>query len=438
MAKLTRTRLSLISLLLITLSISAAWLYWREDGRRAVPASGTAIEHKRMYVCPMHPQVRQESPGDCPICGMHLELEDNSSGMLMSHMDEHEHDQAPVVSGNAQSILGLRTARAESRDLNMRIHTVARVVADGGNEQVVTAPADGWIRHLHVAHTGVRVATGTPLFEFYSPDLEQRQRDYIDSLNRRDQLLNSITNMAGQNGEVLASLARERKRLRESLLRLGVATTTLDAIEKFRRPLETLTIVSRQPGLITAVSAREGAAVGPLSALYTVVNNNAVQIDVLLAPSQLAALSMPVQLELVHGSVHDDEKISASLSLKQAVFNSALQSYSVRTSIVSPAGEPSLMLQPGAVLDVDVVGEVQHTLAVPREALLEGANGSFVVAMMDANHFVPRRVTSGVVDQHWVGIDAGLEAGDIVVTDGQFMLDAASTFERTFAGTAIN
>ena len=30
---------------------------------------------KQIYTCPMHPQIRQEGPGNCPICGMALELE---------------------------------------------------------------------------------------------------------------------------------------------------------------------------------------------------------------------------------------------------------------------------------------------------------------------------------------------------------------------------
>ncbi len=30
---------------------------------------GEAVE----YTCPMHPEVRQEGPGSCPICGMGLE-----------------------------------------------------------------------------------------------------------------------------------------------------------------------------------------------------------------------------------------------------------------------------------------------------------------------------------------------------------------------------
>src|SRR5664280_1315778 len=29
---------------------------------------------KAIYTCPMHPEVQQEQPGDCPKCGMALEL----------------------------------------------------------------------------------------------------------------------------------------------------------------------------------------------------------------------------------------------------------------------------------------------------------------------------------------------------------------------------
>ena len=39
----------------------------------AAPASSTAA--KRIYTCPMHPEVRQEGPGACPKCGMALEPE---------------------------------------------------------------------------------------------------------------------------------------------------------------------------------------------------------------------------------------------------------------------------------------------------------------------------------------------------------------------------
>ena len=35
-----------------------------------VVASSSA---KVIYTCPMHPEIQQDHPGDCPKCGMHLE-----------------------------------------------------------------------------------------------------------------------------------------------------------------------------------------------------------------------------------------------------------------------------------------------------------------------------------------------------------------------------
>ena len=39
------------------------------------PASEGRVAASTMYICPMHPQVRQPGPGACPICGMALEPE---------------------------------------------------------------------------------------------------------------------------------------------------------------------------------------------------------------------------------------------------------------------------------------------------------------------------------------------------------------------------
>ena len=36
-------------------------------------ASAPRCRPATIYTCPMHPQIRQEGPGSCPICGMALE-----------------------------------------------------------------------------------------------------------------------------------------------------------------------------------------------------------------------------------------------------------------------------------------------------------------------------------------------------------------------------
>jgi Cu+-exporting ATPase len=43
--------------------------YLRKESRSAVPAA----HDKAIYTCPMHPEIRQQGPGSCPLCGMALE-----------------------------------------------------------------------------------------------------------------------------------------------------------------------------------------------------------------------------------------------------------------------------------------------------------------------------------------------------------------------------
>ncbi|MGE4302589.1 MAG: copper-translocating P-type ATPase [Novosphingobium sp.] len=52
------------------------------------------------YTCPMHPEIRQESPGDCPKCGMHLVPADNASWHDRSHCcGEKKSNQSAAVAG---------------------------------------------------------------------------------------------------------------------------------------------------------------------------------------------------------------------------------------------------------------------------------------------------------------------------------------------------
>ncbi|QHE89391.1 heavy metal translocating P-type ATPase (plasmid) [Hydrogenophaga sp. BPS33] len=44
-----------------------------EAGRRAAPAPAPEAKPGTIYTCPMHPEIRQDHPGNCPKCGMSLE-----------------------------------------------------------------------------------------------------------------------------------------------------------------------------------------------------------------------------------------------------------------------------------------------------------------------------------------------------------------------------
>ena len=62
--------------------------YLKSDSNEKMPTA--ALAPGVIYTCPMHPQIRQDSPGACPICGMALEPIGAPSG---SDQESHElHD----------------------------------------------------------------------------------------------------------------------------------------------------------------------------------------------------------------------------------------------------------------------------------------------------------------------------------------------------------
>lgn len=479
MRKLTKKSVSLISLLALLL-ISATWIWHGSSLGKASQEDAHEHTSNKIYICPMHPQVRESAAGRCPICGMDLVAteETPSASKKISEPSHQEiepvyvcpmHPQVREASAGRCPICGMDLVKTqgqqspandaadhahteqvietnpppnaqvtpvEKRRLSAQTKAWGRLVLDGTNEFVVTAPADGWIRKLYVDHVGQNVAVGEALFEIFSPELYQRQREYIDTLNRRDQLARAVVDMGGQNAEVLGSLARERKRQRDAFFRIGIANSSMDTLEKYHRPLETLAVASPYAGKVLAIDARQGLAAGPGTTLYRITSDGALQINVVLTPTQMAHIHAPARLMLAGGT----EDSAVDFDVTQAAYDSALQSYVVRVALpkAALASTPFASWQnhtppQGAVLDVVVLAEAREVLAVPRRAILDSPEGQFVVVEADHQRYAVRKVTVGALDTHWAEISAGVALNDKVVTEGQFLLDAAATFQQSFS-----
>ena len=145
----------------------------------------TAVEHaeKHMdptYVCPMHPNIVRNEPGNCPICGMELVLkepeDEQTSGekkilYWVAPMDPNYRrnkpgkspmgmDLIPVydegsglsvkISPAVENNMGVRTARAEKDKLWRRVDTVGYVNFDENKISHIHLRTKGWIDKLMI------------------------------------------------------------------------------------------------------------------------------------------------------------------------------------------------------------------------------------------------------------------------------------------------
>jgi len=186
---------------------------------RASPEHGRTVE-KLLYTCGMHPQVIQDKPGDCPICGMKLqpirkqpsessgngektnlpgerkvkyykstmmlgEISDSprkdSMGMDMVPVYDDESLNSATISIDPVTIqsMGVRTGEVTQGPLRRTIRTVGVIDYDETKLADVTTKFKGWIEKLYVNSTGQEVKKGDPLFEVYSPEIFNAEQEYL-------------------------------------------------------------------------------------------------------------------------------------------------------------------------------------------------------------------------------------------------------------------
>ncbi len=362
----------------------------------------------RNWVCPMHPEISQDHPGTCPICGMKL-VESNTA--------PHEHG-IQVDSATVQR-LGIRLASVKHAMLGQEMLAYGNVVADENATYTVHTRYDGWIRKLHVHSVGERVRADQVLYEIYSPDLITRERTYLSSIDRRKQLLQTIPTTADTENPYVMDLtmdaASDRARLHSEE---GVSIETIQFIEDNRQTVDNVKIAALHSGVVTQINVREGSFVSASMPLFTLADVSRIWVEVTLFPDQAGMVKTgdPVTVRLPDG-----QAVKARLDFVAQV----AENNRVRARVY--LDNANLHLRPGTFADVSIGAQPHDALVLPRSAILYTSHGNMVMLSRGNGHFLPVPVETGSESGDSVEIVSGLKEGAEVAVNGQFLLDAASS-----------
>ncbi len=353
------------------------------------------------YHCPMHPNVKSDHPGDCPICGMHLVPDEKPAGQKTPGVVE--------LSPEKQQWIGLKTETVEPGASSEMLRAPGRVLVDEKRLLRVQTRIEGWIRKVHADVTGQRVRQGDALVDIYSPELVASEREYL--LACRSAVPGLETHQAAMKEAARARLIRH----------YGMTDAEVAAMERAGQARETFTVRAPADGVLLTRNAYTSQMVKPEMELYTLADLSRVWIAADVQEADLAGLRVG-QTALVEPANLPGRRISARVVSTAPQLDPQTRTLQVRLE----AANPGLLLRPELYVNVEIPMARTAQLTVPDDAVVDTGTSQVVYLALGGGRFEPRRVTVGAHLDGRAEILAGLARGEQVVSGGAFLLDSES------------
>ena len=362
---------------------------------------------KTLYTCGMHPQVIQDHPGNCPICGMKL---------TPIHEDAGADTQARAGDTAAMSVdaatrqnMNLRTAVVASGPLRKAIRTVGTIDYNETALADVTTKFRGWIEKVDVDATGQLVHRGEPMFEIYSPELYSAEAEYLLALHA------GFTNDPGA--------AELRETAANKLRFFDVSDAQIADLATNGVARKTLSVAAPISGFVIEKNAVQGQMVEAGMKLYRIADLAIVWVLAEIYEQDLPFVQVGQEAVVKVASLPDRE-FRGRVTYVYPTVDEKTRTARVRLEFENPG----YFLKPGMFVSTDIQAEIAGSaVLVPDSAVLRSGAKNTVFVALDEGRFEPRDVALGVeADDDLIQVLSGLNAGDRIVTSGQFLLDSES------------
>jgi len=298
-------------------------------GMKEMKPASSGEKEIMYWTCPMHPQVKEKGPGQCPICNMDL-----------VPVYKKEGNRIGVDPANGK-LLGLKNEAARVMEISKTVRLPARVA--------------------------------------YDNDLYLSQQEYILSFKSQ----------GGQNDILEAAKFR--------LTLLGYSDSDIKELDKQAGPDKTLLIPGDKAWLFVDVYENDLQSVKP--------------------GREVTVLTDTYPSTKFHGKV----------MFVEPSINPETRSAKARIEVDNTGG----LLKLEMFASVEIKTSQGPILAVPKSAVID--TGLRKVAYVDLGNgeYEPRDVKTGFAGDDYVEIKEGLKKSELVVTNGNFMLDSESQLRGT-------
>ena len=399
--KIIRNKYVLPAVTLLAGLILGALLFGGSDHKtKSTTGKTQADEHAQhqIWTCSMHPQIREDGPGQCPICGMDLiPLEQNTSA-------GQPDPNAVSLSDEAIKLAQIQTYKVK-KDLPLQsVNLSGTVEPDERRSEKLTARFSGRIEKLYINFTGQKVFRGQKIAEIYSPELITAQRELQDAAKYKD------------SQPALYQAARHKLELWD------LTPAQIDTLEKMSGVASRFPILSPVSGFVQKRSVAEGNYVKQGQALFDITPLNRVWVMLDAYESDLHRIKRGNRVDFTVDAL-PGKTFSGKVDYVDPFVNPQTRVAKVRVEFRND----DLQLKPGMFVNafVKIHAGNKESLLIPKTAVLWTGKRS-VVYVKTGNDFVYREIILGPETGDYYVVISGLYEGEEVVRNGVFKVDASA------------
>lgn len=387
----------ILAIITLVIGIALGWLFFA--GGSTEDNHNHSQESVEYWTCSMHPNVRSQEPGDCPICGMDL-IPAKSGGSEVDNSAITLTENQIRIANISTMIVGKGQTSSNTR-LNGKI--------DFDERKVYTQPAHftGRIEKLYINYTGAKVSAGQKLATIYSPELILMQKELLSAYKMRD-----------KQPELFQSI-------KSKLMRKKIHQEQIDKIIAKGDVIDNFDVYAHQSGVVTKLFINSGDHVTTGDPIVELANLTQLWTIFEAYEGDLSSIHIGDIIKFTVPS-YPGEVFQSTVNFIDPIINNETRTAKIRGSISNGAGK--LKPQMLAVGNIDGKSSNQQLL-VPASAVLWTGKRSVVYVKQpntDEHIFEAREIEIGQLSNGQYPIINGLQSGEEIAVNGAFTIDAAA------------
>jgi membrane fusion protein, copper/silver efflux system len=375
---------------------------------------------KQLYTCSMHPQIIEDHPGNCPICGMRLIKMNQQPATIPSNI-KLESLVKPV---NEFVISSLPVTTLQQKNSGDSVKSFGTIEYDARATGTISARVAGRIEKLYVRYRYEEVEKGEKIMDIYSPEL----------LTAQQNLLFLLSNDA-QNTAFI-------KTAKEKLLLLGMSDQQLKEVIQSGKPSYTVSIYSDYSGhvheagmdvsdntpnagmqnvpMVTEeLSLKEGMYVEKGQTLFMIMSHHQAwaALQIYSEDESLVKIGNPVT---IIPEADTTNVITGQIDFIEPFFRSNSKTLTARVYFHN-----AFHLPVGSHVTASIYTSNMAASWLPQSAVISlGLNS--IVFLKDNGGFRVHKIITGIRNNNDIQILSGLATTDTVAVNAEYLIDSES------------